>query len=152
MREYALAGQSTIYLAMNPDGTRADNINLGNIIHIFDSATPYEGDHDIACVKYLEEDVTNKRVRIDLGEESDCNSSCSLNHNYDADNDNNQGGNDPWDFSSGNSAGVCKNDNLFFIADTSDLGQPFSDGFVTFHISRDGFEGSNVVPYICNYL
>jgi len=50
-----------------------------------------------------------------------------------------------WKFNNGNSAGVCKDDNLFYIADTSDLHQPFDDGFVKFNVSKDGAIGSNLV-------
>jgi hypothetical protein len=80
----------------------------------------------------------------------DCNTNYTLNYNYYSDHD----GSDPdphkdvWDFTSGNSAGVCKDDNLFYIADTSDLRQPFDDGFVKFNVSADGVGGSGVVPYL----
>lgn len=37
-------------------------VNQRNIIHIIDADNPYEGGHDIACVKELQVDVANKRV------------------------------------------------------------------------------------------
>jgi len=54
-------------------------------------------------------------------------------------------------FSNGHSAGICLNTNdnsYYYIADTSDLHQPFDDGFVKFNVSADGVGGSNVVPYL----
>ena len=57
-----------------------------------------------------------------------------------------------WKFDNGNSAGVCNvnipSGNPYYEADTSDLRQPFDDGFVKFNVSADGVAGSNVVPYL----
>ena len=131
---------------MNTDGTRADKVNQGDIIHIFDADNPYEGDHDKACVKYLEEDIVNEKVRLDLAQITDCTTAYQLQYTYEVDDD--LQGQDPWDFSSGKSAGVCVDDNQFYKADPTDLAQPFSDGFVTFHISSYGIDGSGVVPYL----
>jgi len=56
-----------------------------------------------------------------------------------------------WKFDNGKSAGVCNvniEGNPYYEADTSDLHQPFDDGFVKFNVSADGVSGSNVVPYL----
>ena len=110
---------------MNPDGTRADTVNQGDIIHIFDSNNSYEVDHDKACVKNLVEDSANEKVILDLAEITDCTTTYQLLYTYEVDDD--LQGQDPWDFSSGKSAGVCVDDEEFYKADPTDLAQPFSD-------------------------
>ena len=90
---------------MNPDGSIADNLTVGNQIVIFDSQTPYEGYTDMACVKSRVEESGQLRVKIELAELSDCSTPYSIQGTYLSDHDG--VGNDPWDFSSGNSAGVC---------------------------------------------
>lgn len=85
------SGDGFIFIAKNPDGTRADTVNQGDIIHIFDADHPFESNHDKAYVKYLDVDEPNKRVRIDLEQENDCNTNYTLNYNYYSDHD----GSDP---------------------------------------------------------
>jgi|GEM_PF-3025459 len=142
----ASVGDGFIYLAMFPDGSRVDTVNPNNIIHIFDAATPYESAHDILCARAVTPDLPNLRVRIDLGEKDHCAQPATLNHSYSADTD--PLGQSPWDFSSGNSAGVCVDDGLFYNADPSDLRQGFDDAYVSFHDPAYGTEGAGVVPYL----
>jgi hypothetical protein len=145
LKENAAVGAGFIYLAMLPGGIRADTVNDNAIIHIFDTATPYEAAHDVLCARIVTPDVPSLRVRVDLGEQGNCAQPDTLDHAYFADVDG--VGTDPWGFSSGNSAGVCVNDGLFYQADPSDHRQAYDEAFVNFHIPAYGTEGAGVVPY-----
>jgi len=52
------------------------------------------------------------------------------------------------DFTVGKSAGVCVENSGYYEANTSDLRQPFNDGFVSFHIPMQIENGAGAVPYI----
>ena len=43
---------------------------------------------------------------------------------------------------------MCINTSDYYIANTSDLRQPFNDGFASFHIPMQMINGAGVVPYI----
>jgi hypothetical protein len=129
---------------------RADTINDDNFIHIFDSARPYEGVHDAAYALITNPDYVDAfgrhfveiRLKQSIG-----GSDYPLQHDYYA-SAMQESYPFSWTFDEGNSAGACVDDNLFYQADPTNLPQPFSDGFVTYHWPAYGSEGSGVVAYM----
>ncbi|MEJ5165679.1 MAG: hypothetical protein WHV67_01475, partial [Thermoanaerobaculia bacterium] len=121
-----------------------NGIGIGNPIKIFDETKPFESFS--SEVRTVQEIIDNADETTTITLDS------PLIHSYYASSKTTSSPKMPM-FDNGHSAGLCYNSSLqdnsyYFVADTSDLGQPFSDGFVTFHITKDGFEGSNVVPYL----
>ena len=116
-------------------------IGIGNSIVIFDETKPFES--------------ANKEIRtvLHIGDNGDGTKTITLDsplqNNYLA---SDYSGNPPMPiFSNGHSAGICFNTNdnsYYYIADTSDLRQPFDDGFVKFNVSADGVGGSGVGVYL----
>jgi hypothetical protein len=133
-------GQTQIKIAKNLDGTRADNLQLGDTIYIFDSQKPYSPTSDCACVRELDA-VPAQYVLVTLGQVGSCSTTLEpLDRIYDA---------SPWDFSAGKSAGVCVDGSGFFTPDSSTLNRrdktgPFDDAFVQFYPST---AGAGVIPY-----
>ncbi|OGF66811.1 MAG: hypothetical protein A2Y62_21765 [Candidatus Fischerbacteria bacterium RBG_13_37_8] len=133
---------------------RVDDLHLNDIIDIFDSLRPYEGTHDIACVIGIDDTYSSDFVIIILGEVSGATCLASnyyLLQSYD--------GSVPnlanplpnkWDFTIGESAGVCVDAQGYFQADSSRLNKrdktgPFDDGFVSF---KEVNSGRSVLPYL----
>jgi hypothetical protein len=146
-------GDSVIYLAKNPDNTSADNVQLGDIIRVFDTLTPYETSTDRFCVKALFDNTAEKRIEVTLADVLDVNCllADSLTGDYDASVPEQGGVNDGlWTFNIGKSAGVCVEGPGFFNADTSYLNRrdkpgAFDDGFTSFNVHPDGV---GVAPYL----
>jgi len=149
LADNAEANTSIIYLAKNPDGTRADNIVEGDNIAIFDSSKPYESFHDEACVCKITDNLpppNDFKIKVDLAPIGNCSQPCnpySLSQQYTASPPDSTS--HEWLFTSGNSAGVGVLGSGFYEADTSDLKQPFDDAFISFAIPTDG---SNAIPFM----
>jgi hypothetical protein len=130
---------------------RVDNLQLNDIIDIFDASQPYEGDHDKACVIGIDDTTDNRFVTITLGQVVGTTCTATnypLVYGYHASVPNPL--NSDWDFAIGESAGVCATAQGYFKADTSklnkrDLTGPFDDAFVSF---RDTNSGRSVLPYL----
>ena len=145
------AGDLEIYLAKNPDGTRADNVVVGDIITIFDTQTPYESAADTACAMALDTVSDPRWVKITLGDVATCTQPYQIQNplGYDGSVPNPSFPDPkPWDFTIGKSAGVCVEGPGYYEADTSQLNKqdktgPFDDAFTSFYVSPSG---QNVVP------
>lgn len=149
LNEDALNGQDLIYIAFHPDGSVPPDPSVGETIHIFDADHPMTGDHDLACVRQRTVETPENRVRIDLGEVGNCSQPYTLQVSDQYDADDNEGPDDPWDFDSGSSAGVCVDGSDFYTADSSQLNTrsrtgPFDDAFVHFAMPPDG---AGILPY-----
>ena len=101
-----------------------NGIDAGNSIVIFDETKPFES--------------SNKEIRtaLHIADNGDGTKTITLDSNLQKDYyASSKSGNTPT-FSNGHSAGICLNTNdnsFYYIADTSDLRQPFDDGFVKFN-------------------
>jgi hypothetical protein len=153
----ALAGTDEVVVAATPllDGgsLRADGIQVGERVAIFDVNSPFEGEHDEACVATASEGFNEadagiiNAVRLRLQQ---CDGSAfALSRSYTA---SVVGGR--YDFTTGEMAavgvvsripdgGVLKSS--FFQADVRNLQQPYDDGFVEFFAVDTG---AGAVPYL----
>ena len=168
LHDNAAAGNSTILLYKLPNDTRWDNLQVGDKIAIFDTASPFEGSHDEAYIGTINDMAGTPtppaphQVALSLVTTRGGSTAYTLTRAYTA--------SPPAtsyypDFSLGNSAGVGvvnSNDgqitdttpyqinasnSCFYDPDMRDIYQPFTDAFVEFIAPTDGM---GAVPYISN--
>jgi hypothetical protein len=168
LRNDSIPGQSSVLLYKNSDDSRWDNLQEGDKIAIFDSATPFEGPHDEAFVASGGIDPNYPpaaagephRVKVDLVTTRGGTTPYLLTRTYSA--------SLPDtafcpNFASGSSAavGVIQSadgqitdtstnqingaGSAFYDADMRDVKQPFTDAYVEVIGQRDG---AGAVPYV----
>jgi hypothetical protein len=172
LRNDSIPGQSSVLLYKNSDDSRWDNLQEGDKIAIFDSATPFEGPHDEAFVASGGIDPNYPpaaagephRVKVDLVTTRGGTTPYLLTRTYSA--------SLPDtafcpNFASGSSAavGVIQSadgqiadtstnqingaGSAFYDADMRDVKQPFTDAYVEVIGQRDG---AGAVPYVASAL